>query len=142
MAYNNGFPMSYPQYYQPQQYQPTVQSVAPVNHGFIRVQNEDEARRYPVAPGNSIMFIDENSPHCYVKTVDMSQLDRPKFDKYKLVKEEDPVPTPSKSEDKVSIEYATKKDLESLMSDVASFKEEIMDIVSAPKGGLTSELDV
>ena len=44
---------------------------------------------YPVAPGNSVTFINENEPYCYTKSVDLSQLDRPKFDKYRLVKEED-----------------------------------------------------
>lgn len=53
------------------------------------MMNENEARMYPVAPGNSVTFIDESVPYCYVKTVDMSQLDRPKFEKYRLVKEED-----------------------------------------------------
>ena len=63
--------------------------------GFIRVQNEGEARAYPVAPGNSVTFINENAPYCYTKTVDFSQLDRPKFERYRLVKEEDPEAVPA-----------------------------------------------
>jgi len=91
MAYNNGFPMSYPQYTQqyPQQYQqPIPTPMQQQNMGFIRVQNENEARMYPVTAGTSVTFINENEPYCYTKSVDLSQLDRPKFEKYRLVKEE------------------------------------------------------
>lgn len=94
MAVFNGYPYQ-PMYqpYTPVQVQPQ-QSYTGVNSvqqncGFVRVQNENEARMYPVAPGNSITFINENAPYCYTKSVEMSQLDRPKFEKYRLVKEED-----------------------------------------------------
>ena len=81
----------------PPQAQPMPQAPAPQQRGFVRVQNEQEARTYPVAPGNSVTFIDENAPYCYTKTMDFSQLDRPKFERYRLVKEEDE-PTPAASE--------------------------------------------
>lgn len=55
--------------------------------GFIRVQSEEQARQYPVSQGTSVIFIDENAPYCYTKTMDMSQLDKPRFEKYRLVKE-------------------------------------------------------
>jgi hypothetical protein len=106
MPLYNNFPVTYqngytnPQYQQQsfpqnpmygqqfnQQYsQSNVQNQTP--SGFIRVQSENEARMYPVAPGNSVSFVNENLPYIYTKTVDTSQLDRPKFEKYKLVKEE------------------------------------------------------
>lgn len=100
MAYNNYFPTGY-QYFAPQYgYQPQnslnnegFQNIQPNNQtqqnmGFIRVQNENEARMYPVTAGTSVTFINENEPYCYTKSVDLSQLDRPKFEKYRLVKEE------------------------------------------------------
>ena len=65
---------------------------------------------YPVAPGSSVTFINENAPYCYTKTVDMSQLDRPKFEKYRLVKEDDP---PAQKIEQ-SPDYATKDDLREL----------------------------
>lgn len=69
---------------QPQpQTQPQIQ-----NGGFVSVQNEAIARNYPVAPGNSITFKDENAPYVYTKTMGFSQLDRPIFEKFKLVKED------------------------------------------------------
>lgn len=95
MAFNNFYPAYQPNYYGPNPYtvpQPVPQmpqTQAPQQRGFVRVQSEQEARTYPVAPGNSVTFIDENAPYCYTKTMDISQLDRPKFERYRLVKEED-----------------------------------------------------
>ena len=54
---------------------------------FVSVRNEAEARSYPIAPGNSITFKDETAPYVYTKTMGFSQLDRPVFEKYKLIKE-------------------------------------------------------
>lgn len=55
-------------------------------NGFVRVQSEDEARRYPVTVG-SITFIDDNAPFCYVKTAPISPMDAPTFKRYRLVEE-------------------------------------------------------
>jgi hypothetical protein len=62
------------------------------NGGFVPVPSEDVARNYPVAPGNSVTFKNENAPYVYTKTMGFSQLDRPIFEKYKLVREEDTPP--------------------------------------------------
>lgn len=55
--------------------------------GFVSVRNELEARNYPIAPGNSITFVDESQPYCYTKTASFNQLDRPIFKRYRLVEE-------------------------------------------------------
>lgn len=109
MPYNPYFPATYnpyayqqgyPQNIQPTQQQiagyqqPQAQQTAPAQGGFIRVQSEDEARRYPVAPGGSVTFIDDNSPHCYVKTVDLSPMSAPVFKRFRLVEEEEPQAQP------------------------------------------------
>jgi hypothetical protein len=106
MQYGGYFPQSYQNSYL-QQYQQngfgnqqmptsTMQAQNPAQmgnfsqqSGFIPVQNENEARMYPIAPGTSATFIDENSPYCYTKTLGASQLDRPTFKKFKLVEETD-----------------------------------------------------
>lgn len=75
------------------------QQTAPAQGGFIRVQSEEEARRYPVAPGGSVTFIDDNSPHCYVKTVDLSPMSAPVFKRFRLVEEEEPQPQSAKNSD-------------------------------------------
>lgn len=83
----------YPQYsmYPQMQAQIPVQQAQPMqqiqNNGFVSVRNEEEAKNYPVALGNSVTFKDENAPYIYTKTMGFSQLDRPIFEKYKLVKE-------------------------------------------------------
>lgn len=145
----NPVPQAVPQT-MPQQVQPTPMSgasqqqapagPAPVQGGFVRVQSEQEARAYPVAPGNSITFIDESRPYCYTKSVDMSQLDRPKFDRYRLVKEED-APATSAQDAPVRLEngpqahdapgvgklsdYALKTDLGPLWAEIEVLKRRI-----------------
>lgn len=90
--YYNPYPQYYPQMYPTQSVAPAVQPtpVTPTiqNSGFVSVRNEAEARNYPVAQGNSVTFKDETAPYVYTKTVGFSQLDRPTFEKYKLVKED------------------------------------------------------
>lgn len=92
-----------PSYYNPYYYQQPQQNIIPQqaqqvqmqnmqqpqiqNGGFVSVRNETEARNYPVALGNSVTFKDETAPYIYTKTMGFSQLDVPRFDKYKLVKE-------------------------------------------------------
>lgn len=81
--YNNYYyPQNYPQQ-MPQQSTPQIQ-----NGGFVSVRSEEEARNYPVAPGNSVTFKNETAPYIYTKTMGFSQLDRPLFDKFRLIKED------------------------------------------------------
>lgn len=90
MAYPNYNYQQYQQSYPQQQYQQIMQAQQqPQFGGFVSVRNEMEARNYPVAPGNSVMFRDETGPYIYSKSMGYSQLDTPRFDKYRLVKEED-----------------------------------------------------
>ena len=154
MAYNNyysGYPpmMGYPyqQQFQPnyqqqaysqaqmqmtaqnQQTQPQIQ-----NGGFIQVHDENEARNYPIAPGNSVTFKDENAPYVYTKTMGFSQLDRPIFEKYRLVKEDDiqavqnqPVNAPN-SQAANMIDYALKTDLTALQEEIDILKQRIEEL--------------
>ena len=73
-----------PYYFYNQQNQP------PQQNGLIIVRSEEEARNYPIAYGNSVTFKDESSPYVYTKTMGFSQLDKPVFEKFKLVKENSP----------------------------------------------------
>lgn len=89
MAYYQGFPYQYNPY---QQIQPQIQAQPQIqNGGFVSVRSIEEAYNYPVAPGNSITFKDENSPYVYTKTRGFSQLDQPVFEKYRLVKEDNQI---------------------------------------------------
>ena len=79
-------------YSQPQQLQQTqfLQEQKQEHFGFISVNNEQQARNWPIAPGNSLTFKDESSPYIYTKTMGLSQFETPIFEKYRLTKEEDP----------------------------------------------------
>lgn len=133
MAYNNYFPNYqgyYPQYQNFQQ--PMQQPMQPVqnqqqqiqNGGLVSVRNIQEALNYPIAPGNSVMFKDENSPFIYVKTKGFSQLEEPIFEKYRLVKEEQPQ-TVNNAESVVNIDYALKSDLQAMQN---AFLQQINDL--------------
>lgn len=156
MAYGNYFPVTYqpnyygqpnPYYQQMQQQQAMMQQQAQQQaqqqqnqqmqqpaiqqSGFVLVQSEQEARAYPVAPGNSITFKDESQPYCYVKTMGFNQLDRPTFERYRLVKE-DSVVTPQNAptsadgaESSKDTAYALKSDLGAIWSEIDAIKEKV-----------------
>ena len=145
MAAYNYLPYNYQPNYYSGMYQPMQQPLQPMQqaaqvpqpmpqqqpqirqNGFVRVQTEEEAYAYPIAPGNSITFINENAPYCYVKTLGFSQLDRPTFEKYKLVKEDASEPqktenAPVKENVSTNTEYVKKSDLASLRRDIEALR--------------------
>ena len=78
MAYNNGFPVGYPQYYpqyqayqpmQPQQIQQQPGMTPPTVHADIyQVSGEQEAANFPVAAGASQMMVAKDDSAIFVKT--------------------------------------------------------------------------
>jgi hypothetical protein len=131
-----------PYQYYPQQYQQNNQQMVgaqmslpqqqPQFGGFVSVRNEMEARNYPVAPGNSVMFRDETGPYIYSKSMGYSQLDTPRFDKYRLVKEEDaPVSTCEPHTDVLNDKtdnlptYALKSEFDALQELVGALAEDV-----------------
>lgn len=112
-------------YQQYQQYQQTAAQA--VQSGIIPVRSEAEARNYPVAPGNSIVFKDENAPYIYVKTKGFSQFDSPSFEKYRLQKED---PSPAQGD-----AYAMKSELAILAAKI----NEMGGALKALKGGAENE---
>lgn len=83
MAYNNGFPVNYPQMY-PQQYNYyPQQSVIPQqqaqqnDNGILWVQGEAGAKSWAVAPGKSVMLMDSESNTFYIKSSDQSGMPMP-----------------------------------------------------------------
>lgn len=137
MAFNN--PYLYYQNPYMAQYQAQPQNQQPVqqiqNGGLVTVRSEEEARNYPVALGTSVTFKHETAPYCFTKTMGFSQFEAPKFEKYRLVKEEgEPA-----AEVKEAIPYATKDDLSAVIGVVKGFDEVIGSIrsdIEAMKGDL------
>ena len=100
---------------------------APVQQGsVIPVRSEADARNYPVAPGNSVIFKDENAPYIYIKSIGVSQFDTPRFDKYRLQKEEaEPVQAQGET-------YA-------LRSELAAVAQKLMELEKVIKGDASNE---
>lgn len=160
MAFNN-FYSPYQNAYNPyQQFQPNFQQQQQVpnniqpsfqqsqqaqqiqNGGFVSVHNENEARNYPIAPGNSVTFKDENAPYVYTKTQGFSQLDRPVFEKYRLVKEEEYQPqqvaqnaptSAEKTEQASNIDYAKKDEITALWSEIEALKSKLFELTDKLK---------
>lgn len=87
---------------------------------IVSVRNEQEAKDYPIAPNNSIIFKDENAPYIYIKTMGLSQFDAPTFDKFKLVREDAVLPQETIS--KPSVDNST---IEKIQSDITAILDEI-----------------
>ena len=118
-TYNPGY-NQYPSFQQMQQ--PQNQQIQ--NGGLVSVRSEDEARNYPVAPGNSVTFKNESAPFVYTKTMGFSQLDRPVFERFRLVKE-DAENTPKTDDKKQDIDmsvYALKTDLAAILGEIDAIK--------------------
>lgn len=83
MAYNNGFPVTYPQMYpqynnytqQPQMIQ--QQTPQQNDNGILWVQGEAGAKSWAVAPGKSVMLMDSESNTFYIKSSDNSGMPMP-----------------------------------------------------------------
>lgn len=125
--------MMYPNYYQPQQMQQIqqIQQMQSTN-GFVSVRNESEARSYPVALGNSVTFKDETAPYVYTKTMGFSQLETPRFEKYRLVKEESQNAQEGTSNTNPDNLYA-KADIEAIWAEIEALKAEVFKPASQKK---------
>ena len=74
-------------------------------------------------------FKDENAPFCYVKTMGFNQLDRPTFERYRLVKEDTPetaqkLPVSNDNTNKSNdVGFATKTDIDEIWRELDAIKE-------------------
>lgn len=90
MAYNNPYmPYGYPQYTPQPQIQPQPEPPKQIQYSVVNAPSIDYAKNYPVAPGNCVSFKIDNQPFLCTKSMSFSPLDKPVFDVYRLVKEED-----------------------------------------------------
>lgn len=129
-------------YYNP--YQPNIQQPIqqPIQQqpqsGFVSVHSEDEALRYPIAPGNSITFKIEGQPILIEKTMGFSQLDSPRVERFKIVRDgapEESAPKYAKTED-------IEKMREGLAADMETVKSGLTADVEKVKKSLTEEIDL
>ena len=77
MAYNNGFPMSYQQYYQPMGYQQQMnvqqqnqQMMTPptIHAEIVQISDRNDAVNFPVGAGQAQMMITRDDSSIFVKT--------------------------------------------------------------------------
>ena len=136
MAFYNSY--QYPQYgYQPQQPQipqqmaqqmPQQMPQQPVqeiqNGGFLAAPNEEYVRSYPVALGNCVTFKIEGKPYVMEKSMGFSQLDSPKIEKYRLVKEE-PEEAANLPEDGKNNSKEINATLDELIGEIEAIKADI-----------------
>ena len=148
MAFYNSY--QYPQYgYQPQQPQMPQQMAQQIpqqmpqqmaqmpqqpvqqiqNGGFLAAPNEEYVRSYPVALGNCVTFKIEGKPYVMEKSMGFSQLDSPKIEKYKLVKEEPEempdLPENGRNENMANILDGLINEIEAIKADVKVIKEKL-----------------
>lgn len=100
----------------PQQ-QPVQQQIR--SGGIVSVSGEEEARRYPVAPGYTVTMRDDTGPYLYEKTMGFSQLDQPIFRKARIVFE-DAAHEKQEQPSTHSVVYAELSQLEALRDAVAA----------------------
>lgn len=142
MAFNNGFPVTYPQMtypygYQPSAYQPatTVPQNVQTNgggtpaqrepaqvgndSGILWVQGEAGAKSFPVAPGKSVMLMDSESQTFYIKSADVSGMPLPlrAFDYSERFASAEPVVAPG-------ADYVTREELEARLAELLSDKKQ------------------
>lgn len=122
------YPTYQPTYYQPpmpdqlaqlrqQQFQPMPQQGAQQpSPSIVWVQNEMEAANYLVAPNSAVTLWDSNSPVVYLKQADASG--KPTMKIYDLVERTNAPRTAPVAQQRPSVEYATKQDLEALAARV------------------------
>lgn len=105
----------YPQGYQPQYPQQTVQMTT----GVLWVTSEAEAQSYPVAPNNAVALWDSTKPVVYLKQADASG--KPLMKVYTLA-ERDAAGAEQKER---TVEYALKSDVDTIQAALTAMKKDI-----------------
>lgn len=115
MAYNNGFPMSYPQYYSaPAPQQP--------NSSIIWVQGEAGARSYLVAPNNTVQLWDSERQTIYLKSADASGMPSMRILDYTFRD----VPQGSQMAQKpVGVDFPTRDEFNALKGQIEAIRAEL-----------------
>lgn len=117
MAYNNGYPVTYPQMYYPYT-QPTQSQ----QNSIIWVQGESGAKSYLVAPGNTVQLWDSERQTIYLKSADSSGMPSIKTLDYTI---RESASTPPVGASTQNVDYATKADIEALKGQIEALKAKI-----------------
>ena len=118
MAYN---PFFYQSSY-PHGYMPIINHQAQGN-SIIWVQGIESARSYPVGAGNTVLLMDSDSQHMYIKSADSTGMPSLKIYEYTEVTEPRPVQEGINAED-----FVTKDELEKALSKIKPKKKKVIEV--------------
>lgn len=118
MAYNNGFPVGYQQYYQP--YQPQPVQMPSQQSGVIWVQGEAAAKSYLVAPNTTVALFDSEEQTIYMKSLDATGMPSMKILDYTIRESPRQAHQNGLRED-----FATKEDISTLKAEIERIKEDL-----------------
>lgn len=101
---------------------------------FINVSSEEVARRWEVAPNNTVYFVNVNEGYIYIKSAGATILEPGKFTKFRLIEEGENEQTPQVQEqEKPQVnmdEYLKKSDFEPYKNIIT----EMQDVAKELKG--------
>ena len=126
MAYNNGFPATYPQYYVPQ-YQYQAQPQQTQNNGIIWVSGEAGAKAYLVAPNTTVQLWDSETQRIFLKSADASGMPSMKVLEY-TIRDQTPANAPVGASPAPTInakDFALRTDLDALAGQINALRAEI-----------------
>lgn len=119
MAYNNGFPINYQQYYP--QYSQTQTQPQPMNNSIIWVQGEAGAKSYMVAPNTTVQLWDSEQQVIYLKSADASGMPSMKIIDYTIRGSE----TPNTVLNDLDNNFIRKEELDVLKGQIQALEKEI-----------------
>lgn len=142
MAYNNGFPATYPQFYpqyqQPQYQQqaqipqPQPQPNAPQQSNIIWVQGDAGAKSYLVAPNTTVQLWDSERQTIYLKSADASGMPTMKTLDYTIREQAQPQSVPVVSEQThPKADYVTHQELKDFEDKITHKIEELKEETGA-----------
>lgn len=125
LAFNNGFPVSYPYYtpVAPVQVQQPQSYTNPVQGGKIWVQGENGAKSYLVAPNSSVDLWDSEQQTIYIKSADATGMPSIKILDY-TVRDSGSGPAPV-----AKASYATKEEMTAVTEQMAALKTKVEKLI-------------
>lgn len=135
MAYNNGFPMGYQQYYPqyPQAQQQPAQTPPTQNtNNIIWVSGEAGAKSYLVAPNTTVQLWDSEAQTIYLKSADASGMPSIKILDYAIRQNAPQTPVNGVMASEGINTYA--EDIKALQGQIDAIKDELK-AIKKPAGG-------
>lgn len=123
MAFNNGFPIGYPQQVYPNYQQLSMFQQTPTqsqsNTNRIWVQGINGAKSYLTAPNTCVDLWDSENKSIYIKSADSNGIPTIKILDYSIREES------KESESRNNVDYATKDELRDLREEIRTLKERL-----------------